>query len=103
MSLTFTLPPVREDITPLAVPPRDACRLLSIGMSRLYDLMRSGELPSYWDGRSRRITVAYRVTCSFCGCFVGWGNERQFQQLLKSQQPLVTDVESPGATLEDWF
>jgi hypothetical protein len=27
-------------------------------MSRLYRLMRSGELPSYWDGRARRITVA---------------------------------------------
>ena len=39
---------------------------------------------------------AYRVTCSYCDCFVGWGNERQFQQLLDAQQPLVTDVESPG-------
>ena len=57
-SIPFTLPPAREDIAPLAVPPRDACRLLSIGQSRLYALMRSGELPSYWDGRARRITVA---------------------------------------------
>lgn len=57
-TLPFTLPPAREDIAPLAVPPRDACRLLSIGQSRLYSLMRSGELPSYWDGRARRITVA---------------------------------------------
>ena len=46
---------------------------------------------------------AYRVTCSYCDCFVGWGNERQFQQLLNAQQPIETDVESPGATLEDWF
>ena len=57
-STPFTLPPVREDITPLAVAPRDACRLLSIGQSRLYALMRTGELPSYWDGRARRITMA---------------------------------------------
>jgi excisionase family DNA binding protein len=51
------MPPVSVEVTPLVVPPRDACRLLSIGMSRLYDLMRSGELSSYLDGRSRRITM----------------------------------------------
>src|SRR5262249_58755683 len=45
-------------VTPLAVPPREASRLLSIGMSRLYQLMRTGELESYRDGRSRRITMA---------------------------------------------
>jgi excisionase family DNA binding protein len=45
-------------VTPLAVPPREACRLLSLGMSRIYALMRAGELDSYGDGRARRITVA---------------------------------------------
>jgi len=45
-------------VTPLAVPPREASRLLSVGMSRLYQLMRTGELESYRDGRSRRITMA---------------------------------------------
>src|SRR5262249_32733225 len=34
-------------VTPLAVPPREASRLLSVGMSRLYQLMRTGELESY--------------------------------------------------------
>jgi len=43
---------------PLAVPPREASRLLSVGMSRLYELMRAGELESYEDGRTRRITMA---------------------------------------------
>jgi excisionase family DNA binding protein len=42
---------------PLAVPPQEASRLLSVGMSRLYKLMRTGELESYRDGRSRRITM----------------------------------------------
>ncbi len=49
---------------------------------------------------------AYRVTCSRCDCFVGWGNEPQFQQLLDARKPLVTaiaDVESPGATLKDYL
>jgi hypothetical protein len=32
--------------------------MLSLGMSRLYELMRAGELQSYEDGRARRITVA---------------------------------------------
>ena len=53
-----TSSPPSADVTPLAVPPRDACRLLSISTTRLYELLRSGALPSYWDGRSRRITVA---------------------------------------------
>jgi len=45
-------------MSPLAVPPREASRLLSMSMSRLYGLMRAGELESYRDGRSRRITMA---------------------------------------------
>ena len=43
---------------PLAVPPLEAARLLSLGMSHLYELMRTGELVSYRDGRARRITMA---------------------------------------------
>jgi len=42
-------------VAPLAVPPQEASRLLS---SRLYELMRTGELVSYRDGRARRITMA---------------------------------------------
>jgi excisionase family DNA binding protein len=43
---------------PLAVPPLEAARLLSLGVSRVYALMRDGELRSYIDGRSRRVTMA---------------------------------------------
>lgn len=42
---------------PLVVRPRDACRLLSVGNTRLYELIGAGELDSYRDGRGRRITV----------------------------------------------
>src|SRR5262249_40676772 len=45
-------------VTPLAVPPREAGRLLSLGIWRIYKLMRSGELQSYSDGRARRIPMA---------------------------------------------
>jgi hypothetical protein len=45
-------------VTPIAVSPADAGRLLSLGGSRIYALMRSGELESYVDGRARRVTVA---------------------------------------------
>jgi len=31
--------------------------MLSIGMSRLYELLRAGKLDSYRDGRARRITT----------------------------------------------
>jgi excisionase family DNA binding protein len=43
---------------PLAVPPLEAARLLSLGVTRIYALMRDGELRSYIDGRTRRVTMA---------------------------------------------
>jgi excisionase family DNA binding protein len=43
---------------PLAVRPRDACQLLAVGNTRLYELIGSGQLESYLDGRARRITMA---------------------------------------------
>ena len=57
-SLRGSTTPAPPSVTPLAVPPREACRLLSLGISRIYALMRAGELDSYGDGRARRITVA---------------------------------------------
>ena len=42
---------------PLAVTPRQACMLLSIGNTHLYELIRTGELDSYLEGRARRITM----------------------------------------------
>jgi excisionase family DNA binding protein len=46
------------DTERLAVTPRDACFLLSIGNTRLYYLIKTGELESYVDGHSRRIPMA---------------------------------------------
>ena len=48
----------------------------------------------------------YRVTCSHCGRFVGWGTEPQLLQLVHVHQPIATAVavvQPPGATLDDWF
>jgi excisionase family DNA binding protein len=42
---------------PLAVSPRQACLLLGVGITRLYELIGNGELESYQDGRARRITM----------------------------------------------
>jgi excisionase family DNA binding protein len=44
-------------LEPLAVTPRQACILLGIGNTHLYQLIRGGELESYLDGRARRITM----------------------------------------------
>jgi excisionase family DNA binding protein len=41
----------------LAVPPREASRLLSIGESTLYALLRAGELQSFRIGNARRIST----------------------------------------------
>jgi len=50
--------PPPTSATPLAVPPLEAARLLSICITRVYRLMRAGELRSFHSGRSRRITMA---------------------------------------------
>ena len=42
---------------PLLVKPRAACSLLGCGNTRLYALLAAGELESFLDGRSRKITV----------------------------------------------
>src|SRR5262249_4315805 len=46
-----------DDLEPLAVTPRQACMLLQIGNTRLYQLIGTGELETYREGRARRITM----------------------------------------------
>ncbi len=51
------------DIGPLVVKPRDARRMLarrmlSCGQKKLYELLRDGQLESFKDGGSRKITVS---------------------------------------------
>jgi excisionase family DNA binding protein len=46
-----------KDLEPLAVSPRQACLLLGIGNTRLYELIHDGELVTYHEGRARRITM----------------------------------------------
>ncbi len=41
----------------LVVSPRQAATMLNIGVTRLYELLDTGELESYKDGKSRRITT----------------------------------------------
>jgi excisionase family DNA binding protein len=48
---------IGADLEPLAVSPRQACVLLGIGNTRLYELIGDGELVSYLEGRARRITM----------------------------------------------
>jgi excisionase family DNA binding protein len=43
---------------PLLVKPKQACRLLSCGNTRLYELLNSGEIASFRDGGSRKIVMA---------------------------------------------
>jgi len=43
---------------PLVVKPRGACVLLGCGMTYLYELINAGEIESFKDGKSRKITTA---------------------------------------------
>jgi excisionase family DNA binding protein len=46
------------NLEPLAVSPRQACVLLGVGNTRLYQLIAARELVTYHEGRARRITMA---------------------------------------------
>lgn len=46
-----------SDVGPLVVKPREARRMLACSNTRLYELLAAGELDSFLDGRSRKITV----------------------------------------------
>jgi excisionase family DNA binding protein len=47
-----------SDVEPLVVKPKTAWKMLGCGNTRGYELLAAGELESYKDGRSRKITVA---------------------------------------------
>jgi excisionase family DNA binding protein len=49
--------PTNEHSLPLVVKPKEACRMLACSNTRLYELLSMGELQSFRDGRSRKITV----------------------------------------------
>jgi excisionase family DNA binding protein len=48
---------VGGQLEPMAVTPRQACTLLNVGNTRLYELIAAGELETYHEGRARRITM----------------------------------------------
>jgi hypothetical protein len=47
-----------NDLAPLVVKPKVAWKMLACSNTRGYELLAAGELDSYKDGRSRKITVA---------------------------------------------
>jgi hypothetical protein len=52
------MPSQSTAIGPLVVKPRDARRMLSCSHKRVYQLIADGQLESFRDGASRKITVA---------------------------------------------
>ena len=46
-----------SELGPLVVRPKGARRMLNCSQTRLYELIGAGELDSFLDGRSRKITV----------------------------------------------
>ncbi|MFZ2080109.1 MAG: hypothetical protein WAV38_26375 [Xanthobacteraceae bacterium] len=53
---------IRPEITgqiiePLGVSPRQTGQLLNIGQTRVWHLIGTGELETYWEGRCRKVTM----------------------------------------------
>jgi hypothetical protein len=54
----MTMAAFNTEVEPLAVKPRVAWQMLQCSNTRGYELLNSGELESFRDGGSRKITVA---------------------------------------------
>ena len=85
-------PSIPSSVEPLAVKPAVAWQLLGIGNTHGYALLRSGELVSYLDGSSRKITtesirnyIARRVATSR-GVF----QRDRFPSKRKTEKPSTT-------------
>jgi hypothetical protein len=48
----------QQDIEVLLVRPKQACQILAIGQTRLFELLNSNELESFREGGGRWISVA---------------------------------------------
>jgi excisionase family DNA binding protein len=70
------------DLDPLAVSPRQACRLLNVGNTYLYELINNDELESYLEGRARKITMRSIRT-------------RQERQLAAAREADVSEAPQP--------
>jgi excisionase family DNA binding protein len=55
MTPNLDLGPLSERVS---VTPRQACTALSLGITKLYELLGNGELASYREGKARRILVS---------------------------------------------
>jgi excisionase family DNA binding protein len=51
-------PSCPDNVAALLVRPRQACSMLNCGLTDLYKKLNAGELQSFKDGKSRKITVA---------------------------------------------
>ena len=76
--------PVTASPPAIAIPPAETAHVLSVSLSKVYDLMRKGELSSYRDGRSRRVLmssiheyVARRVADTDNGGWQTWEHNPQ--------------------------
>jgi excisionase family DNA binding protein len=75
--------------TALAVKPRVAGDLLDCGLTKIYELLQKGELESFKDGRSRKITVD-----SIRARIARLVAEAKSEQALKAKSPAPT-AEAP--------
>jgi len=71
---------VSDHLEPLAVSPRQACLLLGVGNTRLYQLIGTSELDTYREGRARRITME--------------SIKRRVARLVAAAGPIGTEIEA---------
>jgi hypothetical protein len=99
-----------SDLEPLSVSPRQACFLLGVGNTRLYQLIRGRELSTYHEGRARRITVeSIRARSHGARSLYVALRRRYFQnsnnndRIYLSQRDAVKEVGSHHNEIARWF
>jgi hypothetical protein len=84
-----------SEAAPLVVSPRVACVMLDIGTTRLYQLIGTGELDSYLDGRVRRITVD-SISRRIARLLAASGHPSQSPRRKRGRPPKIPALQQPS-------
>jgi excisionase family DNA binding protein len=83
-----------SEIDALAVPAKKAAPAIGVGMTRLYELIKAGEIESYRDGKARKIVVASlkayvqrQIVAEAAKARIGWTDRATEARMSKKNAP----------------
>ena len=95
MPVSSTMP---ADLGPLVVKPKVAWKMLACSNTRGYELLAAGELDSFLDGRSRKITVEsiHRYIAQRVASTQGTTAQSQSPPRKRGRPPKISALQQPS-------